>query len=47
MQRQDRQLLALQPIGCDLAALAKEDEIIGTIPVLDDSPKGDQGSEPA
>jgi hypothetical protein len=28
--------LALQPTGCDLAALAKEDEIIGTIPVLDD-----------
>src|SRR6266702_789342 len=26
----------LQPIGRDLATLAKEDEIIGTIPVLDD-----------
>ncbi len=36
MQGQYRQLLVLQPIGRDLAALAKEDEIIGTIPVLDD-----------
>ena len=36
MQGQYRQLLVLQPIGRDLAALAKEDETIGAIPVLDD-----------
>lgn len=36
MQGQNGQLLILQPVGRDLATFAKEDEIIGTIPVLDD-----------
>ena len=35
MERQDRQLLIGHTIGGELAALAVEDEVIGTVPVLD------------
>jgi hypothetical protein len=36
VHRQHHQLLVVLPIGGDLAAVAKEDEIIGTISVLHD-----------
>ena len=36
MQRQHRQLLILAAIGGDFAALAKENEVVHAVPMLDD-----------
>jgi hypothetical protein len=36
VQRKNRELLILKPVGCDLAALAEKDEAVRAVPVLDD-----------
>ena len=36
MQREDRQFLVFPPICGDISAVAKEDEIIGAVPILHD-----------
>ena len=35
VQRQNRELLILKTVGCDLATLAEKDEAVGAIPIFD------------